>query len=129
LLGLAEREHYDHYEDSERMATHAGGLPEEVREQLVQAGLTSVIVQFDGSGDSGGVEEVTVEPEISILPDELRETVEDLVMDMLPGGWENNEGGFGTFTVDVEEGSIAVDAWWRIQQDTEVRYTRWRWRK
>ena len=101
---------------------------------LAAAGITSVIVTFDGSGDSGQIEGVdarigdtatglpatTVEItsplwegaglETRTLP--LAEAIEQIAYDLLEAthdGWENNEGAFGEFTFDVAEDVIRLD--------------------
>ena len=101
---------------------------------LAAAGITSVLVTFDGSGDSGQIEDVdattdgapAVMPAVDVaiatpawdgsgldrrtLP--LAEAIEQLAYDFLEevhGGWENNEGAFGEFTFDVGERTIRLD--------------------
>jgi hypothetical protein len=101
---------------------------------LTAHGITAIIVNFDGYGDSGQIEDIT--PQTSTvtveLPDErieifrpawdsvdierethtVREAIEALCYDFLAqthGGWENNDGAYGDFTFDVTEGSITLD--------------------
>ena len=101
---------------------------------LAAAGISSVIVTFDGSGDSGQIEGVdarigetaTEVPATAVeiasplwdgsgietrtLP--LAEAIEQLAYDLLQDthdGWENNEGAFGEFTFDVAEAMIRLD--------------------
>ncbi len=101
---------------------------------LAAAGISSVVVTFDGSGDSGQIEGVDARigetatelpataveiaspvwdgsgVETRTLP--LAEAIEQLVYDLLEDthdGWENNEGAFGEFTFDVAEASIQLD--------------------
>ncbi len=101
---------------------------------LAAAKITQVIVTFDGYGDSGQVEDISAlsggesialpKIEITIVRaicgiDEITEStmsvedaVEQLAYDFLSethGGWENNDGAYGEFTFDVEEGTITLD--------------------
>ena len=101
---------------------------------LAAAGVTQVVVAFDGYGDSGQVEGIdtlagdrTVElPAAAITicspvwgTDEIRRNtmsvhaaIEQFVYDLLAethGGWENNDGAFGEFTFDVATRSISLD--------------------
>lgn len=100
---------------------------------LAAAGITTVLVTFDGYGDSGQVESIDARdakgdvalPEATIeigLPGEvdatqhiampLREAIEELAYDLLRethAGWENNDGGFGDFTFDVAARTISLD--------------------
>jgi hypothetical protein len=101
---------------------------------LAEHGITAVIVNFDGYGDSGQIEDITAQTgSVTVeLPDErieifrpvwdspdierethtVREAIEALSYDFLAQthcGWENNDGAYGDFTFDVTEGSITLD--------------------
>jgi hypothetical protein len=101
---------------------------------LSAAGVTLVIVSFDGYGDSGQIENVEVKagdivvamPECTIEIAEaawdqaepnrttisIAEVIERLVYDLLTDthcGWENNDGAYGNFTFDVAERTITLD--------------------
>lgn len=101
---------------------------------LAAAGITQVIVTFDGSGDSGQVEEIDARAgdEVTDLPeakitinspvwgsDEIKRStmcveaaIEQLAYDFLSethGGWENNDGAYGEFIFDVATRSISLD--------------------
>ncbi len=101
---------------------------------LAAAGITQVVVTFDGYGDSGQVESIDAKAgdEDAALPSgmislifarwgqadataqdmTIADAVEHLAYDFLSqthGGWENNDGAFGDFTFDVAERSITLD--------------------
>ena len=101
---------------------------------LAAAGVTLVVVSFDGYGDSGQIENVEVKagdavvamPEGTIEiaeavwdqpePDRsaigIADVIERLVYDLLTDthcGWENNDGAYGDFTFDVAERTITLD--------------------
>lgn len=107
---------------------------------LAAAGITAVVVTFDGGGDSGQIESVDAYagersaelPGVAIeiatptwdgaalhrqtLP--VREAVEALAYAFLEethGGWENNEGAYGEFTFGVAERTIELDYNERIE--------------
>jgi hypothetical protein len=105
-----------------------------VFDALAAAGLTRVEVPFDGEGDSGQIEGVYVYagdargelPESSITLHQaaqnkgdprtttvsFHDAIETLCDDYLSqthGGWENNDGGYGTFEFDVGERTIHLD--------------------
>src|SRR5258708_36416542 len=90
---------------------------------LAAAGITSVLVHFDGSGDSGQIEgiDATAGEQPAEIPNgnieiaqvrwgdanierttlSVRDAIENLAYDFLEqtyGGWENNEGAYGEFT-------------------------------
>ena len=110
---------------------------------LAEACISSVTVEFDGYGDSGGIESVHAEadgseialPEGSVTlltlgwreiePTEksmpLGEAIEHLVYELLGqthGGWENNAGAFGNFVFDVTAETITLEFNMRFE-DTE----------
>ncbi|WBO59404.1 MULTISPECIES: DUF6878 family protein [unclassified Acidocella] len=101
---------------------------------LAEHSITAVIVNFDGYGDSGQIEDITAQSgDVAVeLPDErieifrpgwdspdierqthtVREAIEALSYDFLVQthcGWENNDGAYGDFTFDVTAGSITLD--------------------
>lgn len=101
---------------------------------LALAGVTRVVVSFDGYGDSGQIENVEAqagddavtmpgaaieiaeavwdqaEPKRSSVS--IATAVESLAYDVLEKthcGWENNDGAYGDVIFDVEEGTITLD--------------------
>jgi len=101
---------------------------------LVSAGITKVVVAFDGYGDSGQIESIDAssghdvapipalsmtlsEPAwdgsgISVSEVSVRGAVEHLAYRLLQtvaSGWENNDGAYGDFTFDVAERTIGLD--------------------
>ena len=101
---------------------------------LAAAGITTVVVNFDGCGDSGQVEMIEAKAGDDVIPlptvqieiasavwgsttidrqtRPLEEAIEILVYDVLNqnhGGWENNDGAYGTFRFDVRERCIRLD--------------------
>lgn len=101
---------------------------------LTLAGLTRVVVSFDGYGDSGQIENVEAqagdypatmpfaaieiveavwdqaEPKRSSVS--IAEAVESLAYDVLEKthcGWENNDGAYGDVIFDVAEETITLD--------------------
>jgi hypothetical protein len=98
------------------------------------AGITSVLVHFDGYGDSGQIEDIdvvagdqpstlpTVEVELASIAFDsdaidrntltVHQAIENQVYDLLRQthcGWENNEGAYGDFTFNVAERTITLD--------------------
>jgi len=103
---------------------------------LTSAGVVTLVVNFDGYGDSGQIESLDArgpEGEI-VMPDtsviyaspsygddaaavvhrtiKLAEAIETLCYDLLRqthAGWENNDGAFGDFVFDVAARTISLD--------------------
>jgi hypothetical protein len=108
---------------------------------LAVAGVTSVVVPFDGYGDEGQIEsiearagETTIELPASVVlivdaDDEsvkpaaetpLAEAIETLCYDCLEqthGGWEINEGSHGEFTFTVANNSVELDFYKRFEDE------------
>ena len=101
---------------------------------LASTGIVSVVVFFDGCGDSGQIEsidardaageaalpDVTVEFAAPSYADEsinrrtmpLYDAIETMAYDLLRSaycGWENNDGAYGEFSFDVAGRSISLD--------------------
>ncbi len=102
---------------------------------LAAGGIHSVVVIFDGDGDSGQIESVaaygpdnteielpdaTIEmqevmfddPNIASETRTLREVVETMsyaFLEATHGGWEDNDGAYGEFTFNVAEQSITLE--------------------
>ena len=115
---------YEHYKEQLRKVVLANKAV--VFDALQAAKITSVQVEFDGEGDSGQIDGVTAyqdsaivelpstlltlqqfhfgaaEPSTALEP--LRDAIDALCFDALDqehGGWENDDGAYGTFTFDV----------------------------
>ena len=105
-----------------------------VFDALAAACLTRVRVEFDGGGDSGQIDDITaytgevpVElPSTSLTLHQaaqnagdpttakatLRDAIETLCYDYLSqthGGWENNDGAFGSFVFDVAGRTVQLE--------------------
>ncbi len=101
---------------------------------LASTGITSIHVEFDGVGDSGQMNGVAAfsgddpaelpqtmitiqmvswgNTEILTAQSTLETAIEDLCYDYLEqthAGWENNDGGYGEFRIDVAKRSIELE--------------------
>ncbi len=101
---------------------------------LTEAGITHIVVSFDGYGDSGQIEDVETraggdsiamptamieiarfvwgqaEPERATIS--IADAIESLAYDVLERthcGWENNDGAFGDITFDTAARTISLD--------------------
>ncbi len=75
--------------------------------RLRKAGLSVVEAQYNGYGDSGDVEDIT-----SGMDGDLEKAVSEFVWDFAYSrhpGFENNMGGQGVFTWDIDADSIVLD--------------------
>jgi hypothetical protein len=82
-----------------------------------------VEVDYDGSCDEGNVEEIRYldidREELELEEPNLDDIVEEYVYSLLPGGWEIEEGGYGTVEIDVIEGKAHVTHSRRVIEEYE----------
>jgi len=103
-------------------------------EALSAAGIDLVSVTFDGESDSGQIENVIARRgeaqipiadqtitlqsaswdgnEVTLQLQTLREAIEQLCYDFLEqehDGWENNDGAFGEFTLDIAAQTVELE--------------------
>jgi hypothetical protein len=119
-----------------------------VFDALAAARITRVVVTFDGEGDSGQIQEAIAyieaketsipeltipfnsapwnATELAITESTLEETIKDLCWDYLSdqyGGWENNDGGYGEFILNVAQREIELDFYARYTDSTHYNHT------
>lgn len=139
-------------EDVKRRAAFAEeivGLKASLFDFLQAQGIILVTVDFDGSGDSGQIEDMfafDAQGEVALPEDKLsvagadsqpdddadergtvKDVIETLAYDLLEGehgGWGNNEGAYGEFRFDVTERTITLGYHERIMA-TEYSETTW----
>jgi hypothetical protein len=123
---------YDRYHLALEKASQAN--KDIVFDALAAAHITSVVVEFDGEDDSGQISGMTAfrgeeqvelpalritlqqaswnHAELGTMEEPLPQAVETLCYDYLEhthGGWENNEGAYGEFRLDVGARSVALE--------------------
>lgn len=126
---------------------HTDDLKDIVFDILGKEKIENFTVSFDGSGDSGQVEDISSEVPNNVLHKEVQgvripngtrysqgkaeiiwenaKTVEDViqsicysVLSQVCGGWEINDGSYGEFSFDVKKRRVSLDFNERI---TDVR--------
>lgn len=91
---------------------------------LKTLGITSVSISYDGEGDEGQISDIEalepVEVKVKLMTDctplgrhrELTDALEHFawkVLDEHHAGFEINDGGFGTITIDVAGNSVSLE--------------------
>jgi hypothetical protein len=91
---------------------------------LKNMGITELVAEYDGSGDSGSIETIYCEDEngntISIDSDtesKVEEMLYEVLSDKYQYDWYNNEGGYGTVRINIEDKTWNVDGAIRTIQD------------
>jgi Family of unknown function (DUF6878) len=123
---------YDRYREALGEASESNKTV--VFDALLAANITSVVVEFDGAGDSGQIESITAyrgeeqidlsattitmqqatwgSTELRTTEEKLSQAVEDLCYDYLQVthcGWENNDGAFGEFRLNVAARTVELE--------------------
>ncbi|HTV54065.1 MAG TPA: hypothetical protein VMI06_04040 [Terriglobia bacterium] len=115
-------ERYEDRQREERKAAKTALLA--LVDQLRTAGVSEVIATFSGYGDEGSIEGVEV-LDAQQQPVSLSKqfpNIEKTFDVLLSGGYEDNEGGSGVVTLDVENGRITVDTDWNVIETQNERY-------
>jgi hypothetical protein len=99
------------------------GLCEELFLNLVD----SIQVGYNGEGDSGDISyliyfDVAGEPAKYKLSAENEEKLRDACFNLLPSGFEINDGGFGVIKIDIRKRVITVEHSTRIVQTEDDTY-------
>jgi hypothetical protein len=123
----------------------AGSAPEQDKElsikvlfaSLVEKGIAIVEIDFDGSGDSGSIEEDNAkfyqagnDGELTLIEDENLIS-EDIQKQLIKLGyhildryydydWYNNEGGYGTININLQERKWDIEGYQRVESVEEA---------
>ena len=96
-------------------------LRTEIMPALLKSGVANVEAAYSGYGDSGAIDGVQYRDKSGVLverekiPATLTEQLENTLYEFLPAGFEINDGGQGTLTLDVQDGRITLQ-----HQENEV---------
>jgi len=94
---------------------------------LKNLGITELVAEYDGSGDSGSIETIYCEDEdgnIISIESEVESKVEEMLYEVLSDNydydWYNNDGGYGTVRINIEHKTWKVDGAIRTIQDADA---------
>ena len=81
--------------------------------ELFLIGCVKCHVSYSGEGDSGGVDHISYadinDVCITKVPQKLLDAMETAVYYLLPVGFENNDGGYGEITIDIQNKKVALE--------------------
>jgi hypothetical protein len=98
-----------------RLQTFQDKLRNEIIPALMASGVANVEAAYSGYGDSGAIDGVQfrdksgVRVERDKIPAALTEKLENALYEFLPAGFEINDGGQGTLTLDVQTGTVKLE--------------------
>jgi hypothetical protein len=105
-----------HYHQSEqaRLERAKAKLRAEVLPALRSHRVATLEAAYSGYGDSGAIDGVQYRNEAGVrvdrttIPQPLVEQLETCVYEFLPAGFENNDGGQGTLTIDTQTAKVTI---------------------
>lgn len=105
-----------HYHQSEqaRLEQAKAKLRTEILPALVQHRVANVEAAYSGYGDSGAIDGLQYRDaagqrvDRASLPPDVIEELENCVYEFLPAGFEINDGGQGTLTLDVLASKVTI---------------------
>jgi len=105
-----------HYHQSEqaRLEQAKAKLRTEILPALVQHRVANVEAAFSGFGDSGAIDGLQYRDaagqrvDRETIPATLVEELENVLYEFLPAGFEINDGGQGTLTVDTQTAKVTL---------------------
>ena len=105
-----------HYHKSEqaRLERAKDNLRAEILPALRSHRVANVEAAYSGYGDSGAIDGIQYRDEAGVrvdrttLPAQVIEQLERVLYEFLPAGFEINDGGQGTVTLDVQTGKITL---------------------
>ena len=112
----ALRQILDHFNKAEqaRAQTATSQVRDVLVPRLAQHGVSSVEAAYSGFGDSGAIDGLQfrdragVRVERASIPDSLIEELESCFYEFLPSGFEINDGGQGTLTLNIQTAKVTI---------------------
>ena len=110
-----------HQSEQARLEQAKAKLRAEILPALAQHRVANVEAAYSGYGDSGAIDGVQYRDKSGVcverenIPATLTEQLENTLYEFLPAGFEINDGGQGTLTLDVQDGRITLQ-----HQENEV---------
>lgn len=103
-----------HQTEQARMDDAKNRLRSEIIPRLVQHRVANVEAAYSGYGDSGAIDGLQYRDaagqriDRTTLPPEVIEQLETCIYEFLPAGFEINDGGQGTLTIDTQTAKVAI---------------------
>jgi hypothetical protein len=100
--------------EAERQRDNSRKLREEILPQFAAFGIANIEVAYSGYGDSGAIDGCQYRDSAgsrvdrALIPTSLVESLESCVYEFLPAGFEINDGGQGTLTIDVPKCTVTL---------------------
>lgn len=99
--------------ESERRQTN-DRLRDQILPRFRSLGVTNIEISYSGYGDDGSIDGVQyrdiagIRVDRATIPEKLIEDLESCAYEFLPAGFEINDGGQGTLTIDVQLAKLTI---------------------
>ncbi len=105
-----------HFHEAEqaRMEDAKKRLRTQIIPGLVQHRVANIEAAYSGYGDSGAIDGIQYRDEAGVrldrgsLPTPVVEQLENVLYEFLPAGFEINDGGQGTLTIDTQTAKVTI---------------------
>ena len=103
-----------HANEQARIESATSQLRDVLVPQLRQYGVANVEAAYSGYGDSGTIDGVQYRDSAGqrvareTIPAAIHESLDNCLYEFLPAGFEINDGGQGTLTVDVQTSRVTI---------------------
>ena len=107
------------YEMSETPSEYSVPLSETEMEIVRNSGVNQLAIDYSGYGDSGSIESSYVDENGDYL--DIPTQIEDILYRVLEdayGGWEINDGSYGT--INIEDGEVSITHVWKEEELSET---------
>ena len=107
------------YEMSETPSEYSVPLSETEMEIVRNSGVNQLAIDYSGYGDSGSIESSYVDENGDYL--DIPTEIEDILYRVLEdayGGWEINDGSYGT--INIEDGEVSITHVWKEEELSET---------
>ena len=100
--------------EAERQRENSRKLRNEILPQFAALGIANIEVSYSGYGDDGSIDGIQYRDptgnrvDRTLIPTSLVESLESCVYEFLPAGFEINDGGQGTLTIDVQLAKVTI---------------------
>jgi ABC-type uncharacterized transport system permease subunit len=103
-----------HQTEQARMEDAKKRLRTQIIPGLVQHRVANIEAAYSGYGDSGAIDGIEYRDEAGVrldrgsLPTPVVEQLENVLYEFLPAGFEINDGGQGTLTIDTQTAKVTI---------------------
>ena len=101
--------------EQDRLDAMKHTLKSDILPQFAALKVANIEVAYSGYGDSGAIDgcqyrdSAGTRVDRTTIPTQLVESLESSVYEFLPAGFEINDGGQGTVTIDVPRGTVTIE--------------------